>query len=311
MTPPAYHLRPNKAVDRLSFIEAIRFLGQLANLSEYTYYCLGGPYLEDCRLLYEFYPEIKMVSVEKDEEVYKRQAFHLPCGTLQLRPGELKSFIAQYEPKDQKSIFWLDYTALEYGHFEDFMALIGKVAAKSMIKITLRAVPLDYRRKEEDFRQRFEALMPNPSANPPSTSPDFAYLVQQMVRIASQKALPSEMRHVFQPVESFHYSDGTSMFSLTGVVCPRTERDSVKRIFKNLQFPNLDWHRPKSIDLPILSTKERLHVQRLLPSASGAGRILRHSLGYLIEDNLQKSEMKLQQYADFHRHFPYFMKATP
>ena len=203
MTSPAYHLRPNKAVDRLSFIEAIRFLGQLGNLSEYTYYCLGGPYLEDCRLLYEFYPEIKMVSVEKDAEVYKRQAFHLPCGTIQLKPTELKSFIAQYEPKDQKSIFWLDYTALEYGHFQDFMALIGKVAAKSMIKITLRAAPRDYRKKEEEFRQRFEALMPNPSATPPVRSDDFAFLVQQMVRIAAQKALPAEMSHEFQPCRVF------------------------------------------------------------------------------------------------------------
>jgi len=309
--PPAYHLRLNKAVDRLSFIEAIRFLGQLASLSGYTYYCLGGPYLEDCRLLYEFYPEIKMVSVERREEVYKRQIFHLPCGIVDLRHGEFKSFIAQYDPKDRGSIFWLDYTDLEFGNFEAFMALLAKVAANSMIKITLRAEPRDYLKRPDLFREKFQALMPNPSANPPATSDAFADLVQQMTQIASQKALPSELPHMFQPVQSFYYSDSTNMFSLTGVVCPRTAQDRVERAFKDLQFANLDWRRPKNIDLPILTTKERLHIQRLLPCNTGAGRILREALGYLTEDDRQTTEMKLQQYADFHRHFPYFMKATP
>jgi hypothetical protein len=311
VTTPACHLRPNKAVDRLSFIEAIGALSHLADLSGYTYYSLGGPYLEDCRLLYEFYPEIKMVSVEKSAEVCKRQTFHLPCGTVELKPGDLKSFITQYDPKDRKSIFWLDYTDLEFGNFEDFMALLGKIPANSMIKITLRAAPGDYREKSEEFRQKFESLMPNPSANPPATGADFAHLVQQMLQIASQQALPSEMSHVFQPVESFYYADGAKMFSLTGLVYPRTERENVERVFRNLQFANLDWHEPKSIDLPILSTKERLHVQRLLPCKKGAGKILREDLGYLIEDDERTTEMKLEQYADFHRRFPYFMKATP
>jgi hypothetical protein len=307
---PPYHLRPNKAVDRLSFVEAITLLAQIATLSGYTYYSLGGPYLEDCRLLYEFYPQIKMVSIEEDEETYKRQTFHLPCRTLDLKRDELKSFLAEYEAKDRRSIFWLDYTGLELGHFEDFKVLLGKVAANSMIKLTLQADPR-FNNNPEKFRGKFEGLMPNPSANPPVTTSGFAYLVQQMIQVASQQALPSEMPHVFQPVSSFYYSDTTSMFSLIGVVCPRGERDRVKNIFKNLEFANLDWQQPKSIDLPILSTKERLHIQRLLPCQTGAGRMLREALGYLVENDTETTEMKLGQYADFHRHFPYFMKATP
>jgi len=153
--------------------------------------------------------------------------------------------------------------------------------------------------------------MPNPSADPPVTSLGFAHLIQQMVQIASQKALPSDMGHVFQLVESFYYSDGTSMLTVTGVVCQRTERERVKRAFQNLRFANLEWSEPRNIDLPILSTKERLLIQHLLPCQTGAGSILREALGYLIDDDIRKTEGKLQQYADFHRHFPYFMKAVP
>jgi len=58
MKHPAYHLRPNKAVERVAFIDGIKHLGRFERLSEYTYFGFGGPYLEDFRLLYEFYPEI-------------------------------------------------------------------------------------------------------------------------------------------------------------------------------------------------------------------------------------------------------------
>ncbi len=57
MTPPAYHLRTNKAIDRFTFIEAIRRMASPKELSECTYYGFGGPYLEDFRLLHESFPD--------------------------------------------------------------------------------------------------------------------------------------------------------------------------------------------------------------------------------------------------------------
>lgn len=312
MRHPAYQLRPNKAVDRLTLIDAIRRLGKLGDLSEYTYYGLGGPYLEDFRLLYEFYPEIKMVSIEEDKDTYKRQKFHRPCGTpnLTLKRARFRSFLSHYEAGDKKSIFWLDYTGLEYGHLEEFVMLLGKVAANSMIKITLQAEPREYIHKANEFREKFGALMPDRSADPPRVPNGFAYLVQQMVQIASQNALPSAMPLMFLPIPSFHYSDGTGMFTLTGLVCFRAQEDQVRGYFNNWQFANLHWAKPRRIDVPMLSTKERLHLQHQLPR-SNAGRVLRRALGYLIDEDVRRTEFKLGQYADFHRHFPYFMKAIP
>jgi hypothetical protein len=295
----------------LTFIDAIKMLGKLEDLSEYTYYGFGGPYLEDCRLVYESCPAIKMVSIEEDEETYKRQVFHLPCGTLELRRTQFTSFLAQYEANDEKSIFWLDFTGLEYRHFEDLMIVLGKVSANSMIKITLRAHPRDYTKSPGELRKRFDTLMPNPSSNPPSDSAEFANVVQEMTQVACQRALPAVLPLMFQPVSSFYYSDGTGMFTLTGVVCQRDEEAKVRRVFKSLQCSNLDWSRPRHIDVPVLSTKERLHLQHRLPHGNGAGQILRLSLGYLIDEDRKSTELKLQQYADFHRYFPYFMRATP
>jgi hypothetical protein len=315
VSQPAYHMRPNKAVDRLTLIDAIRLAVKPTELIDYTYYSMGGPTLDDFRLIYEFYPEIKMVSIEEDPEVYKRQRFHLPCRfhRLKLERSSLKSFLAQYDAKDQKSIFWLDYTNIELGHFDDFMGLLGKVGTNSIVKITLSCDPRDYRKPEqaEAFRRKFETLLPNTSDPPPSRVDKLALLLQEMVRIASQKALSSAMPLMFLPVCSFYYKDGAGMFTLTGIVCQRVEEKNFRKIFKNWRFANLDWNAPRQIDVPSLTTKERLLLQRYLPCGGKAGKVLRRALGYLIDEDKEQSEIQLQQYADFHRYFPYFMKAAP
>jgi hypothetical protein len=319
MKHPPYHLRPNKAVDRLLFVEAVRRLERIASLADYTYYGLGGPYLEDFSLLYGYCPQVKMVSIEENEETYKRQQFHLPCGTLRLERAEFRSFLAGYEANDAKSIFWLDYTRLEYGNFEDFMALLGKVAEKSMVKITLRGEPRAFFDSKcesvgggaERFRHQFGLVMPDPGADPPRDVLNFAALLQEMVQVASQKALPSALPVMFQPLASFQYADAAPMFTLTGIVCRRDEAPRTIAAFRDLQFANFTWEKPRRIDVALLSTKERLHLQRLLPCEHTPGKALREALGYLIDENKAETERKLRQYADFHRYYPYFLRAVP
>jgi hypothetical protein len=308
---PPYHLRVNKAVDRLALLEAIRRIESVWDLSDYTYYGFGGPCLEEFRLLYELFPCLSMVSIERDEQTYKRQQFHLPCTMLKLLNTDFSSFLAQYESRDRKSIFWLDYTGLDYRCFEDFMALLGGVAAGSMIKITLRSEPRDYVGKEEEFQKRFGAVMPDTLAAPPPTLVDFAGLLQNMLQIAAEKALSGAASTAFMPVSSFCYSDGTGMLTLTGVACAADEESMVRAAFKGWQLANLDWKRPRWIDVPILSTKERLFLEGLLPCSGRPGRVLRRALGYHVGADQKTTEARLKQYADFHRYSPYFMRATP
>ena len=323
MKHPAYHLRPNKTAERFAFIEAIKRLERLSGkgLSDYIYHGFGGPYLEDFRLLYEFCPDIGMVSIENTEETYKRQCLHLPCSTLKLVNDDMSSYIARYNPGDTKSVFWLDYTTLEYRCFEDFKALLTTVAEDSMVKVTLRSEPRDYwgpRQKDErlkkanDFRNKFAKVMANPSASPPRNPRHFACLLQGMLQVAVEQALPpTAATAAFVPVSSFYYSDGTRMFTLTGVVCQTTRRSKVERVFADWEFANLAWGQPKLIDVPVLSTKERLHLQHLLPSNLPPGKMLREALGYLIDDNVPKTEAALEQYATFHRYSPYVMRGVP
>ena len=322
MTVPAYHLRPNKAIDRFALMEAIRRLARLGGkgLGRYTYYGLGGPYLEDFRLLYELYPKIRMVSIEEDKETLKRQEFHRPCSSLQLEPKNLSSFITSYNPGNAKSIFWLDYTRLERDCFDDFQHILGGMAPGSMIKVTLPSDPdklflaPDKRRSPElidEFHEKFVDFMPNTSANLPRDPKCFADLMQDMTQIAAQQALPTTYKgRKFIPVSSFRYSDGTQMFTLTGVVCRENMEGKLKKVFKDWEHANLTWKPPKLIDMPILSTKERLLFQSVLP-AKKSGRTLRKILGYRIDNKPGRTEEALKQYATFHRYAPYFLKGIP
>jgi hypothetical protein len=283
---------------------------------------MGGPYMEDFRLLYEFCPEMQMVSIENNSETYKRQEFNLPFRTLNLIEDDMSSFIGRYNPGDHKSVFWLDYTSLAYACFQDFAALLEIVAVNSMIKITVRSDPREYwharpavrpnKKKAEQFRRTFEAVMPDASINPPRAPEKLACLIQDMLQIASEKALPSGASgNSFVPVSSFYYSDGTWMLTLTGIVCDSDKIKAVERAFVNWEFANLYWNMPTRISIPVLSTKERLHLQRLLPSETASGCRLRECLGYQIEDDQQQSEEALEQYAAFHRYSPYFVRGMP
>ena len=311
MKQPAYHLRPNKAVDRFILLETIKRLGQFENLADYTYYSLGGAYLEDFRVLYEFSRDIGLVSIEKSEQIVKRQEFHRPCSTLKLKHVNLVDFLNECEYSDQKSIFWLDFTNLTFSNFECFELLLRNVAEGSLVKISLRANATDWSTHPNDFIEEFRGIMPDPDAEPPLLTEAYAKLIQDMLRIVAQRALPSECPVTFQPITSFFYSDVSGMLTVTGIVRSRREEDKLRDAFEGWQFANLDWSKPKVIDVPVLSTKERLSLQEHLPCEEDAGEALFDALGYELEGGKTRTKLQLAQYAEFHRYYPYFIRAVP
>ena len=313
MRHPPYHLRANKGVDRVALVEAILRLSGGQQLSEYTYYGLGGPFLEEYRLLYATCPELRMVSVENNEEIYKRQDFHLPCGVLELRHEEFSSFLRQYDAEDRKSIFWVDNTDLKYDHIDSFIALLQKVSPGSLVKISLQAEPQYYQEAERkrSFRGEFDEVLPH-GAVVPTERGRFAALLQDIVQIAAQRAFRGIEDRTFQPVSSLYYKDGAGMFTIAGVVCETDERPDVRRKFEGWQFANLDWAAPTKIDLPDLSTKERLKLQKFLPrSTTDAGLALHRALGYLIDEDAASTRRQLKQWALYHRQAAHFVRAMP
>jgi hypothetical protein len=316
---PPYHLRVNKAVDRFVFLEAVRMLAQSGRVPALTYYGFGGPFLDEFRFLYETCPSIRMVSIEENEEILKRQRFHVPCRKLELVHDQSSSYLARLSPGQGGGAFWLDYTGLEYQAFDDLMVVLEKTQGTSLVKVTLRAEPKDFEddalesrdAKVERFQRAFGNVLPQQSVSPPTRHADFAAMLQEMVRVACQKALTGFVGKECLPLTSFYYADGVGMYTFTGVVCPTADKTGVRARFQGLPFANSSWLPPTRIDVPQLSTKERLHLQRHLPRRGQVGKRLRTALGYLVDNTQADTEYALGQYAEFHRCSPYFMKAIP
>lgn len=306
MSTPAYHLRTNKAVDRLLFLETIKRLVRYAEIGKYKYYGFGGPYLDDFRLLHENFPDMELTSIERDENVLKRQRFHLPNSKIKLINKEMGDFIANESFDDSKCIFWLDYTQLRYSQYSEFRAVLERVASGSIIKITLLANSKYYGKKDkqEEFKKYFGDILPISSMPIPENPKEFCFLLQKMLKIVAERALPSyASSRYFQPLTSFFYKDGQTMFTFTGVVIEKEEKDEIKNKYNTWIHANLEWSEPVQISLPFLSIKERLWLEEILPCSP---KNLCERLGYKIES--KNNEEQIKQYCDFYREYPYFIK---
>ena len=105
----SYHLRPNKAVERNLFVNVLRVISRYKNISSYHYYGMGGPFMEEFKLLHAENRISRMTCIEESEEVAKRQKFNSPISGIDFFLGPISAFIPTFFPVDP-TIIWLDYT---------------------------------------------------------------------------------------------------------------------------------------------------------------------------------------------------------
>ena len=112
----------------------------------------------------------------------------------------------------------------------------------------------------------------------------------------------------------FRVSDGTIMLSLTGVFCLKDEQEKVVTHFQNENILNqTGGFDVDGIDVPVLTTKERLHLESLLPCADWTGNDCLPRLGVLGRGRRfgRSSGYKMQQYAKYYRFYPFFGRLVP
>ena len=308
MKHPAYHLRPNKAVDRVLLAEIIEHAEPEWSFSKSTYYGLGGPLLEDVRVLSDCFPSMRFVCIEKDAETHKRQHFHKSTKHVRLVHSDVNSYLNQEFPSDKCCIFWL-------------------VGLPSIVKVTVPARLANVRdAPEEDSCQRcywkpndkeveklhrsFNDYLPFDFSASDLSPRKIVRLILSMFQLAAQRALPSRAENAFQLIHSCIYADGPHpMLSMTGMVCKVSDGEKIAKHFGSWRHAATNWQEiPQRVDVPDLSVKERLFLEKHLPSPAGTGKALRRVLGYDIDNSQEASERKLLQYQEFYRFYPLFTK---
>ncbi len=306
-----YRLRPNKAVDRELFLSMLMRLAPTLGLEKYHYVGLGGPFLEDFRLVHARLGIAKMTCIETEEEVHKRQLFNRPIASIECVHKSLEDYLDETD-FDSPTIIWFDYTEPKgiTTQIERFARTIGTVPVGSILRVTLNANPSSLSKptanlsesellawRLERFKERLGALFPSGLTADGMTSKTYGVSLLRALKLAVEKeALSFRDRRIVWAL-STHYADGQAMVTAALVVCQKHDK-SIEELLKGWEF-HATTDAPHRVDLPALSTLERLTME----SSDDA----RTKMGF----ELPKSGMgenPFEVFKKFYRIYPHFSR---
>lgn len=320
-----YRLRPNKAVDRELFLSLLMRLAPVLSLEKYHYVGLGGPFLEDFRLVHARLGVGRMTCVETEAEVHKRQQFNRPVASIECVHKTLEDYLDGHD-FETPAIVWFDYTEPKgvTEQIERFARTIGTVPLGSVLRITLNAnpeslgkpLPSDISVEVGDaasgdraakptvqewrlarFKERVGQLFPSGLSPEGMTHKTYGASVLRVLKLAVEKeALNFRDRKIVWSLAT-HYKDGQAMVTAALVVCAADDA-SIEKLLKEWEFLSTP-DDPHRLDLPALSTLERLTME--------SNDDVREKMAF----DLPKSDMgedPITVFKKFYRIYPHFSR---
>ena len=333
-----YRLRPNKAVDRELFLSLLMRLAPKLGLEKYHYVGLGGPFLEDFRLVHSRIgigrkrgrrTVGRLICVESELEVHKRQRFNRPVASIKCVHSTLEKFLDQTTLR-VPAIIWFDYTAPGgiTAQIQRFAATVGTVPLGTVLRVTLNADPgslgeppsgrdlsvevdgdVSAEREQkptkaewrfERFRERIGALVPSGLTADAMTFKKYGPTVLRVLKLAVEKQALSFIDRRIVWALATHYADGQAMATAALVVCDRDET-VIEKLVKGWEFYSTP-DDPHRIELPALSSLERLTME----SQKNAYRKLGFDLAKVVESRLGVDPFDV--FKRYYRLYPHFSR---
>lgn len=317
MSEPFYHLRPNKYVDRQLFAATLSALAGVYDLPKYHYIGFGSYLFDDFKLLHNLLNIQKMTSLEADHNTYERAVFNLPYNCINVIESTSTDYITYFEHEDKNYIFWLDYTnPSEIGQqFSDIASLLDKAVCGDIIKVTINANVSSLSAKElygeaqqkkrlEELNNRLGDSVPCDITYSDMTTTKYPLTLLKCLKSLIEKTLsPSEYdSRFFVPLLTTIYRDGQFMLTLTGIVLENEEeRNKVKSVLERLNFVSLAWDKVTNINIPNLTIKEILEINKLLPSDDALKQI-NENFSFVFDEK----ENQHINYISFYKYYPNF-----
>jgi hypothetical protein len=260
-----------------------------------------------------------MFSLEREQQVLRRQKFNCPHTNLELLQESSGEYLSHFRAKTPL-IVWLDYAAESerVEQIAEFQTLLRSLLEHSIVKLTFNANPANLAgnaksgmlaERRERIIEQFGRFLPSDFPEEALSERCFPDTLLQIVAAGSREALASRSDWVFQPLSAFFYRDSRQqMFTVTGIVGTRTstQADIEKARIGRWHFKNLDWSPPKLISVPELTVKERICINQLLPKNNSDLKEIHIALGFQLDPDKAESEAQLGQYVAFYRHYPQF-----
>ncbi|MGX9219294.1 O-methyltransferase [Massilia varians] len=306
-----YRLRPNKSVDRELFLSLLARLAPQLGLDKYHYIGLGGPFLEDFRLIHGRLGIAKMTCIEAEEEVHKRQLFNRPVASIECVHKRLEDYIDETY-FDDPVIIWLDFTEPRHitTQIERFASTIGSVPIGSVLRVTLNANPSSLGRPEgnlseeelmewrlQAFQRRLGSIFPSGLAANGMKQENFGKSLLRALRLAVEKEVGNFQDRRIVWALATHYADGQALVTATVVISEHGDK-TIEALVKAWEFYTTT-DVPHRIDLPALSTLERLTMESDIDAEIKMGFELPKS---------NMGENPFEVFKKFYRIYPHFSR---
>jgi putative O-methyltransferase len=316
-----YHLRPNKAVDRFLFLDLLSRIDQLRGIDEsFDYVGFGGPQMEDFRIIHERLPRLSMFSIEGSGSVIPRQRFNRPHTRVEIAVEPMYSgdWLAEWEPA-RPVVIWFDYAlkAQRVQQFTEFQKLLRRAPSGSIVRITMNAeLPkADPATSEEQFHiveEQFRNLLPTGISANDITAQRFPVVLLGMFHMAADEVLEAAGERRFQPLLLVTYRDTHQMLTVTGLIDTPEQCDELiaEQAIAKWEHSCLNWDTVRTVRMPDLTLKERIHINQLLPQVAPDAGEIQNALGFQLDELEAESLAKITDYTKFYRHFPQFTRVA-
>lgn len=288
----AYHLRPNKHVERSLFVELLAPIVQSFGPSKFAYFSFGGPSLEDFRLIHGRLRIEQLVSLESEEDVWKRQKFNKRPACVKCKWLSSNDFIDDLYThtrgyRRKRLIIWLDYAAANgrSRQFAELQTLIPKLREGDILKITLNANPATLgaqqagepwkdveARRIQRINDELEDFLPQVvTRGSEITQSEIPKLLSKGIEFTGKGALSASTRLQLSLLSLFRYSDGPhQMLTATMVIASSQQPDQYEQILTvaGWEFLPRSWEDVTLINVPMLSIKERIYLEEKLHTAN-------------------------------------------
>lgn len=321
MSQPFYHLRPNKYVDRYLFITCLSRIERLIDLKKHRYIGFGSYLFDDFKQIHDQLNISSMISLEADPVVFRRARYNIPYKCIRVVNQTSTDFISGSKWENKNNIIWLDYTSPSEiaQQFNDIASLTNVLNCNDIIRVTFNAnvsslgKPDDQHASFTDFR--FARLTERIGEYIPSEITPNSITRQQypIVLLSCLKKLfeglfveTSYDKRFLMPLFSTVYRDGQTMVTFTGIILDNHgEEDRIKLEFRDLEYVNFRWDSPVNINIPELTVKEMLEINKLLPG-SNAKKQLEQKYSFVFNE----PEKEIDSYISFYKHYPSFHRVN-
>lgn len=267
-----YRLRPNKAVDRELFLSLLSRLHRALDIATYKYIGLGGPFLEDFRLVHARIGIREMDCIEMEEAVHQRQIFNRPVASIRCLHSSLEDYLARSEFIGPV-VLWLDYTDPRQlrAQVESFADQALELPLESIVRITLNANPESLGKpplgqeasvlafRLASFRSRLGDYCPADLVEQDMTQKNFGTTVLRALKLAVDKRMLEVRDRKVSWALATTYADGQAM-ATAALVIVRDSDTVINSLLNDWEFHSLPTG-PLVLDMPALSTLERLTME--------------------------------------------------